>query len=113
MKELVLYIRPDKLEMMKKILVDQFSCGGMTVSNVMGCGNQKGFTDEFTGIRSNVNLLPKLKVEVVVRDKDVETIIEDICSEASTGEVGDGKIIVKSVENVVRIRTGEKGEAAI
>lgn len=113
MKEIVVYIRPDKLEMMKKILVDKFSCGGMTVSTVMGCGNQKGFTDEFTGVRSNVNLLPKLKVEVIVRDSDVDAMIEDICSETSTGAVGDGKIIVKNVENVVRIRTGEKGESAI
>lgn len=113
MKELDLFIRPDKLEKVKSILVDKFSCGGMTVINVMGCGNQKGFTDEYKGIRSNVNLLPKIKVEVVVRDEDVDAIIKDICDETATGMAGDGKIIVRDVLNVVRIRTGENGEEAI
>ena len=113
MKQLELIIRTDELEKVKIILVDRFSCGGMTVSNVMGCGNQKGFTDEYTGVRSNVNLLPKIKIEVIVKDEDVETIIDNICDEIVTGKSGDGKIIIKAVEDVVRIRTKERGAAAI
>ena len=78
MKELTMYIRTEKLEQMKKILVDKHQCGGMTVSNVMGCGNQQGFAEEFRGTRTNVNLLPKLKVEVVVEDDKVEQIAEQV-----------------------------------
>lgn len=113
MKELTIYIRSEKLEQMKKILVDKYQCGGMTVSNVMGCGNQQGFVEEFRGTRTNVNLLPKLKVEVVVEDRKVEEIVEDICTNLSTGLVGDGKIFVKNVEEAVRIRTGEHGDKAV
>ena len=113
MKELDLYIRPDKLEKVKNILVDKFKCGGLTVSNVMGCGNQKGFTDEYVGVRSSVNLIPKIKLEVIVKDEDVEAIVNDICDETVTGMSGDGKIIIKDVLDVVRVRTRERGNAAI
>ena len=113
MKELTMYIRAEKLEQMKMILVDEHHCGGMTVSNVMGCGNQQGFADEFRGTRTNVNLLPKLKVEVVVEDNNVEEIVDDICKKISTGLVGDGKIFVKNVEEAIRIRTGEHGSSAV
>lgn len=113
MKEINLFIRPEKLEILKKILVDGYHCGGMTVLNSMGCGNQKGFTDEFRGVRTNVNLLPKLKVEVIVDDKDVDPIVSEVCEKIATGMVGDGKIIVKNVEDVIRIRTQERGVDAI
>ncbi len=113
MKELTMYIRTEKLEMMKKILVDKHHCGGMTVSNVMGCGNQQGFADEFRGTRTNVNLLPKLKVEVVVDDSIVDEIVDDICENIATGFVGDGKIFIKNVEETIRIRTGEHGSSAV
>lgn len=113
MKELELVTRPDKLEKVKNILVDKFSCGGMTVSNVMGCGNQKGFTDEYTGVRSSVNLLPKIKIEVLVHDEDVEAIVDNICDEIVTGASGDGKIIIKDVLDVIRVRTKESGDIAI
>lgn len=113
MKEINLFIRPEKLETVKKVLVDDYHCGGMTVLNSMGCGNQKGFTDEYRGTRTNVNLLPKLKVEVIVDDKDVDPIVTDICNKIATGIVGDGKIIVKNVEDVIRIRTQERGPEAI
>lgn len=113
MKELTMYIRAEKLETMKNILVDKHKCGGMTVSNVMGCGNQQGFVDEFRGTRTNVNLLPKLKVEVVVEDEKVEKIVEDVCNNISTGLVGDGKIFIKNIEEAIRIRTGEHGDSAV
>ena len=98
MKELTMYIRTEKLEQMKKILVDKHQCGGMTVSNVMGCGNQQGFAEEFRGTRTN--------------DK-VEQIADDVCSTLATGLVGDGKIFVKNVEEAIRIRTGEHGTQVV
>lgn len=113
MKELTMFIRPEKLEVVKKILVDQYESGGMTVINAMGCGNQKGFGDEFKGTRTNVNLLPKLKIEVFVQDDKVEGIINDITSHVGTGHFGDGKIFIKNVEDAVRIRTGERGDAVV
>ena len=113
MKELSFIIRPDQLEKIKNILIDKFSCGGMTVSTVMGCGNQKGFTDEYVGVRSNVNLLPKIKIDVIIKDEDVSAIIDDVCEEISIGKSGDGKIIVKDVLDIVRVRTKEHGENAI
>ena len=113
MKELNMFIRPEKLELVKKILVDQYQCGGMTVLNAMGCGSQKGFNEEYVGMKTNVNLLPKLKIEVVVEDKDVESIIREMCSNIATGMVGDGKIFIKNVEDAIRIRTGERGQAAV
>lgn len=113
MKELTMYIRTEKLGQVKTILVDKHQCGGMTVSNVMGCGNQQGFSDEFRGTRTNVNLLPKMKVEVVVEDNKVKEIVDDICKSLSSGSVGDGKIFVKNVEEAIRIRTGEHGDAVV
>ncbi len=109
MKELTMYIRPEKLETVKKILVDQFQCGGMTVINAMGCGNQKGFNEEYRGARTNVNLLPKMQVDVVVKDEDVGKIVDTVCEEVATGMVGDGKIFVRAIEDAIRIRTGEHG----
>lgn len=113
MKELTLFIRPDMLEKVKEILIDEFHCGGMTVLNVMGCGSQKGFTEEYRGVRTNVNLLPKLMIEVVVRDADAEQIVDRICEKTATGRVGDGKIIIKDVLDIVRVRTKEHGESAV
>lgn len=107
MKELCMYIRPEKLETVKKILVDQFNCGGMTVINAMGCGNQKGFNQEYIGMRTSVNLLPKLQIEVVVEDDQVVPLVEVICEQLATGMVGDGRIFVKTVEDAIRIRTKE------
>lgn len=113
MKELNVIIRPEMLETTKSILIDEFKCGGMTVLNAMGCGNQQGFQEEFTGIRTHVNLLPKLKIEVYVKDADVETIVDTLCKKLNTGHVGSGKIIIKNVEDAIRIRTTERGDSAI
>lgn len=108
MKKITMFIRPEKLEYVKKILIDKYQCGGMTVSNVMGCGNQKGYNEEFKNIRTNVNLLPKLKVEVYSLNEKVEGIIDEVCESLSTGMAGDGKIYVSDVSYGVRIRTKER-----
>lgn len=113
MKQIDIYIRPEKIEILKKILIDKYHAGGMTVLNVMGCGAQKGFQEELIGIRTNVNLLPKLKIEVIVNDEDVDKIVDDICESTATGNYGDGKIVIKNVEDVIRVRTKEHGNKAI
>lgn len=113
MKELTLVIRSEKLEELKKILIDEFGCGGMTVLNVLGCGEQKGFTEEYVGTRTHVNLLPKLMVIVAVKEDDVEPLIDRVCDKLSTDHYGDGKIFVRSLEDAVRIRTREHGEQAL
>lgn len=112
MKELVLIIRPEKLELVKEIL-DANGCGGLSISSVMGCGTQRGFTDgvnQIKGFKTTINLLPKIKVETVVQDGKVEGLITEVCEKLSTGQVGDGKIFVRNIEEAVRIRTGERGE---
>lgn len=114
MKEIVMIVRPEKLEDIKKIL-DDINCGGMTLSTVMGCGAQKGVsgTTEIKGFKTTINLLPKIKIEVVVEDESVEPIIAAVHKVCATGHVGDGKIFVKNVEEVVRIRTNERGSKAL
>lgn len=115
MKELVIIIRPEKLEVVKSIL-DEKQCGGMTISSVMGCGTQRGITEATTvikGFNTNINLLPKIRVEVVVEDKVVEDIILSIREKVSTQSVGDGKIFIRKMEDAVRIRTGERGNKAL
>ncbi len=113
MKELSLFIRPDKLETVKTILLDEYGLGGMTVLNALGCGNQKGYAEEYRGTRTGVHLLPKLKVEVIVDDDKVEDVIREICKRTAEGLYGDGKIVIKNVEDVIRVRTMERGSSAI
>lgn len=117
MKELVMIIRPEKLEEIKKIL-DDVHCGGMTLSTVMGCGTQKGTVseagvNEIKGFKTTINLLPKIRVEVVVEDKEVEPVIMKVREVCATNHVGDGKIFVRNIEEAVRIRTGERGTKAL
>lgn len=115
MKELVMIIKPEKLEKVKEIL-DSIHCGGMTISSVMGCGTQRGTLEtvnEIKGFKTNINLLPKIKVEVVVDDDLVEKIILEVRDNISTGSVGDGKIFVRNMDEAVRIRTGERGIKAL
>ncbi|MDR1628592.1 MAG: P-II family nitrogen regulator [Oscillospiraceae bacterium] len=117
MKEMVMIIRPEKLEIVKAIL-DEARCGGMTISTVMGCGTQKGQTDEvyanvIKGMKVNINLLPKIRVEVVVPDEMVEVIYAEVRDKVATGRHGDGKIFIRPIENAFRIRTGETGEKAL
>ena len=112
MKEIVMIIRPEKLEDVKSIL-DSIHCGGMTISTVMGGGTQKGSTagvNEIKGFKTTINLLPKIRVEVVVEDKLVDKIILEVREKLATDHVGDGKIFIRNIEEVVRIRTGERGK---
>ncbi len=116
MKELVMIIRPEKLETVKGIL-DEYHCGGMTISSVMGCGTQKGSLEEsvneIKGLKTTINLLPKIRIEAVVVDEQVEEIITHMREKVATGNVGDGKIFIRNIEDAVRIRTGERGNKAL
>ncbi|HHW45107.1 MAG: P-II family nitrogen regulator [Thermoanaerobacteraceae bacterium] len=105
-------IRPGKLEDVKDAL-GKFGIHGMTVTQVIGCGLQKGRTEVYRGKEYSINLLPKIKVEIVLADKYVDEVVKLIQEAARTGEIGDGKIFTYPVGNAIRIRTGESGENAI
>ncbi|QCX34725.1 P-II family nitrogen regulator [Caloramator sp. E03] len=104
--------RPSKFEELKKALND-IGITGMTVSQVLGCGMQKGVTEYYRGVPMEVNLLPKVKVEIVVCEVPVELVVETAKKVLNTGNVGDGKIFIYDVANVVRIRTGQEGKEAL
>ncbi|GAW91963.1 P-II family nitrogen regulator [Calderihabitans maritimus] len=112
MKKIECILRPSKFEEVKEAL-GEFGIHGMTVTNVIGCGLQKGKTEVYRGSTYTINLLPKVKIEIVTTDELVEKVVEIIRAKAATGEIGDGKIFIYPVENAIRIRTGEVGEEAI
>ena len=112
MKKLEIIIRPEKLETLKAILVKN-EYNGMTVTAAMGCGHQKTLADKSERETMEVNLLPKIRIEVVVNDRDVEPIISAVREKCATDHAGDGKIFVRNIEEVVRIRTGERGFKAL
>jgi len=112
MKKIEAIIRPFKLEDVKIALVN-FGIVGMTVSEVRGFGRQKGQVERYRGSEFTVEFLQKLKVEVVVEDEKVDSVIDAIAEAAKTGEIGDGKIFITSIDSVVRIRTGDKDEEAL
>ncbi|MBU7008398.1 P-II family nitrogen regulator [Phosphitispora fastidiosa] len=112
MKKIEAIIRPSKLDDIKDAL-GKFGVHGMTVTEVIGCGLQKGKKEVYRGTEYTIDLLPKIKVEIVIKDKWVDEVVRIFINTARTGEVGDGKIFVYPVENAVRIRTGEGGEDAI
>src|SRR3954464_3117199 len=112
MKKIEAVIRHFKLEEVKDALTKS-GVQGMTVTEVRGFGRQKGHKEQYRGAEYTVDLVPKVKVEVVVGDAAVTAVVEAITRAGRTGEIGDGKIFVSSLESVVRIRTGEKGEAAV
>ncbi len=112
MKKIEAIIRPSKLETLKDALTAA-DVKGMTISQVKGFGNQYGWKEYFRGSEILVNLLPKVKFEIVTTDDRVQEIIDLIIANAKTGEVGDGKIFVYPIEEVIRIRTGESSDAAI
>ncbi len=105
-------LRPGKLENVKDAL-NEYGIHGMTVTQVIGCGLQKGRTEVYRGAEYSINLLPKIKLEMVIPDKDVSEVIKIITDTARTGEIGDGKIFTYKVDNAIRIRTGETGDEAI
>ena len=112
MKKIDAVIKPHKLDAVKTALT-QVGVQGLTVSEVRGFGRQKGHKEQYRGAEYTVDLVPKVKIEVVVPDNAVPAVVEAITRAARTGEIGDGKIFVYDLESVLRIRTGEKGEAAI
>ncbi len=112
MKKIEAIIRPFKLEDVKIALVNS-GIVGMTVSEVRGFGRQKGQVERYRGSEFTVEFLQKLKVEVVVEDEKVISVLDAIAQAAKTGEIGDGKIFITSIDSVVRIRTGDKDEEAL
>ena len=112
MKKVEAIIRPERLEQVKRALEEKGFIA-MTVTEVKGRGEQKGITLQFRGRTMEVDLLPKVKMELVIKDDDVNEVIETIIKAARTGRYGDGKIFVIPVEKAVRVRTGEGGETAV
>ncbi len=112
MKQITAIIKPFKLEEVREALSD-IGISGLTVTEVKGFGRQKGHTELYRGAEYVVDFLPKVKVEVVVKDSDLERSIDVIVRAAKTGKIGDGKIFVTPIEQVIRIRTGESDEAAV
>ena len=112
MKKVEAIIKPFKLDELKEAL-SKIGIYGMTVTEVKGFGRQKGHVEVYRGTEYEVNFIPKIKIEVVVPDAIINKVIETILEKAKTGSIGDGKIFIFSLEDVVRIRTGERGEAAI
>ncbi|NHM17020.1 transcriptional regulator [Eggerthellaceae bacterium zg-887] len=112
MKRIIAIVRPEKLETLKDALFAA-DVRGMTISQVNGCGNQHGWKEYYRGTEVLLNMVPKVKFEIVAADDEVDSIVDTILKSARTGEVGDGKIFISPVEEVVRIRTGERGDAAV
>lgn len=112
MKKIEAIIRPESIDAVRNAL-GEAGVAGLMISEIEGHGKQKGVVQQWRGEKYKVELLPKAKVEIIVKDQDVERITKVIIDSAKTGEIGDGKIFIFPVENAVRIRTGEKGEAAI
>ena len=112
MKKIEAIIKPFKLEEVKSAL-GEVGIEGMTVSEVKGFGRQKGHTEIYRGSEYTVDFLPKIKIELVLADKLLESAVNAIVKSAKTGKIGDGKVFVSTVEQAVRIRTDEKGEAAV
>ena len=112
MKKVEAIIKPYKLDEVKTALT-QVGVQGLTVTEVRGFGRQKGHKEQYRGAEYTIDLVPKVKVEVVVADAALNSVVEAITKAARTGEIGDGKIFVYPLEAVIRIRTGEKGESAV
>ncbi len=112
MKKIEAIVKPFKLDEVKEAL-NEIGIQGITVSEVKGFGRQKGHTELYRGAEYVVDFLPKIKVEIVVKEDLVAKVVETIVESAKTGRIGDGKVFVLNVEEAVRIRTGEKGEDAI
>ncbi|MCG9966707.1 P-II family nitrogen regulator [Pelotomaculum terephthalicicum JT] len=112
MKKIEAVIRPEKLEEVKDAL-GKYNIHGLTVSQVVGCGLQKGRVGVYRGNEYSINLLPKIKLEIVISDYQAEDVVSMIKEAAYTGAIGDGKIFILPVENAFRIRTGESGQDAL
>ncbi|MCF7884925.1 MAG: P-II family nitrogen regulator [Candidatus Marinimicrobia bacterium] len=112
MKIITAYIQPEKLNDVKQELYDR-EIFKISVTNALGCGQQKGYHETYRGNEMEVNLLKKIRLEIAVNENFVEKTVEGIIAGARTGEIGDGKIFIQDLEECIRIRTGEKGHKAI
>lgn len=112
MKKIEAIIRPEKLEDIREIL-HSLQINGLNITEIMGCGCQKGWKEYVRGSEIDYFFLPKIKIEIVVMDSQAEFVIEKICETAKTGDFGDGKIFISDIQEVIRIRTGERGPAAL
>ena len=112
MKKIEVYIKPFKLDEVKEALMEA-GVGGMSVTEVKGFGRQRGHTELYRGSEYKVDFLPKIRVDVVVKDEDVERVVKGIIAAARTGQIGDGKIFISNVEDAIRVRTGESGEEVL
>ncbi len=112
MKKIEAVIKPFKLDEVREAL-SEIGINGITATEVKGFGRQKGHTELYRGAEYVIDFLPKIKLDIIVSDKMVKKVIEAILAAAHTGKIGDGKIFVSNIEEVVRIRTGETGESAI
>ena len=112
MKRVTAIIRPERMEAVKDALFNN-GVHGMTVSQVNGCGNQHGWKEYYRGTEVLLNMVPKVKIEVVVHEEQADAVVDVMIASARTGEVGDGKIFVSPVDEGIRIRTGERGDGAI
>ena len=112
MKKIEAIIRPFKLDEVKEALVEE-GVRGLTISEVRGYGRQKGHTETYRGSEYRIEFVPKIKIEVVVEDSSVDKVVDAILKTAKTGQVGDGKIFISSVSEVIRIRTDESGKDAL
>lgn len=112
MKLIVAMIQPHKLEDVKKALFEK-DVSKMTVTNALGCGQQKGYTETYRGVIHQINLLKKVRLEIAVNDDFVTPAVEAVIKGARTGKIGDGKIFVLDLSECIRIRTGERGNKAV
>ena len=112
MKKITAIVRPEKLEAVKEALFAA-KVNGMTISQVQGCGSQHGWKEYYRGTEVLLNMVPKVKFELVVADGEVDGLVKVITETARTGNVGDGKIFVSPIDEVIRIRTDERGESAV
>ncbi len=112
MKKIEAYIKPFKLDEVKEALMEA-GVGGMSVTEVKGFGRQRGHKELYRGSEYKVDFLPKILVQIVVKDDEVERVVKAVIAAARTGQIGDGKIFISSVEDAVRVRTGESGEEVL
>ena len=111
-KKIEIIIRPEKLDPVRKALRAQ-GCSGLMISEIEGHGKQKGAIQQWRGEKYTVELMPKMKIEIVAKDSEVDRIVETAIIHAKTGEIGDGKIFISTVEKAIRIRTGDCQESAL
>jgi nitrogen regulatory protein P-II 1 len=112
MKHIIAIIRPEKLDDVRHAL-EKAGCSGLMISEISGHGKQKGVVQQWRGEKYKVDLIPKIKLEVMIKDSELGIIKKTIMENARTGEIGDGKMFISTIDEVVRIRTGEEGEIAL